>query len=494
MDILPLVKIREDDALLVGEDIINLAKLVQWELPVAEAVVVFPPELQFKSVLKHYNLKSREVFEASLTIIKKEILKLKPPEDLIKLLKQKQVKNHLKVYQGLLEGWLAEVRSKIWREGSNESINLNLSAECVFFTQNIVANGQAYLDNDQVKVEGVVTPADVEGIEDLVLKAQKKLLLPQVFHFILVGKSRKVEFVKLTPYTPNVTLSKAKGTDSHELYSSTSPQNDKYIHNDNSAVKLFLDLSEDLILHSSIDGILICGEKSSQHLSAISRFEFQVLRLVEAARSLPQGQVIFKLSDVIEHKAGVRGVLRLIHQQSLLKEDAEAVLFARNKQQLLNVSAAIPFVRSVYEFLQIKRDLAVLGLSRKGSLKLWLELCVPENIINLEEYLVAGQDGVIINLDELSSAIGGFDLDVPESIFYKKQISALLKLLEDGLKLLHKSKVPVLVSGKLSQDQEVLEFLISRGLYGVVADLVGTQSFKNHLQFIEHRVLRQKIN
>ena len=74
-----------------------------------------------------------------------------------------------------------------------------------------------------------------------------------------------------------------------------------------------------------------------------------------------------------------------IHQKSLFTPLVEAVDFARQKKGLTNVHIVIPFVRNVHELQQLKRELAVYKLVRKASLGIWLEMAVPENIINIED-------------------------------------------------------------------------------------------------------------
>jgi hypothetical protein len=59
--------------------------------------------------------------------------------------------------------------------------------------------------------------------------------------------------------------------------------------------------------------------------------------------------------------------------------------------------------------MQLKRELAVKKLVRKNSLQLWMEVAVPENIVNIEDYLLAGIDGVVLNIDELAAHLNGYD-------------------------------------------------------------------------------------
>lgn len=466
MDLLPISKIRDEDVPIFGANIINLARLSRAGLPVAEGVAVAAPEFKFRTILKHFNLKDREIFESSLTIIIQEVMKIPCPMELDQ-----------SIWKSLLEFWLSEIKTRIWREGLGDQ-TWNLTSQCVFFTKKINGSGRALAQNVEME-SGKISQSLENQIKQAVKKADQLLFLPQVYQFII--EKNKFYLIKLTPHTPDP----IKKEDDWLMDPVEKPKL-------KSSVRVFLDLSEGFELVENINGILIRAEELSG-LSEIDKFEQLVFRLVEAGSTGPELQVIMKLSDLVESRDGVRGSLRLLHQKSLLKGEVEAFLFARRKKNLLNLSLAIPFTRSVNEFLEIKRELASLGVSRKGSLKLWLELCVPENILNLDEYVESGLDGVIINLDELSSFLGGFDHQTPESIFYKKQIKALIKLLEDGLKLLNKSKVPFLVSGELSLHDEVLHFLIDKGVYGIIANQTLANSLDQHLRFMETRVVRAKL-
>jgi phosphoenolpyruvate synthase/pyruvate phosphate dikinase len=132
----------------------------------------------------------------------------------------------------------------------------------------------------------------------------------------------------------------------------------------------------------------------------------------------------------------------------------------------------------------------VLGITRQGNLKLWVELSVPENFLNLEEYLEKGFDGVLINLDELTTRIGGFNPKSEEGIFYRKQVKAVLKLLEPALKLLHKEKILTVVTGELAIHDDVLDFLVEKGAYGISVDSTNFLSIHERLRLIEKRVIK----
>ncbi|MBU1032172.1 hypothetical protein KKE03_04620, partial [Patescibacteria group bacterium] len=76
--------------------------------------------------------------------------------------------------------------------------------------------------------------------------------------------------------------------------------------------------------------------------------------------------------------------------------------------------------------------------------------------------------------------------------FYKSEVEGLLKFLEDPLKLLHKSKIPFIASGSLTFEQKVLEFLVEKGVYGVVAEKYEAHSAKDLLYQVEKRIILRR--
>ena len=482
MDLLPIKSIREEDAPFVGQDLFNLARLTQADLPVAPGIVVFPPEFKLKTVLEHFQYKQKEVFEQSLHLVKKEIAQIPAPQELESVLKSHQLESE-KIWLSLLEAWLNQIRGRIWQQGFYKGLTDNLLAQPIFFTDKINSSGEAYFDKltDQLVIkfhQGKISPIQITHLQQIVKKGDKKLFLPQIYSWV-VDKSLKI--VKVHPFTQHHPQEV-----NPELLNLPTKLQTVVSSPIKTAIKIFIDPGSSLQTEQGIDGVLLKGEN-------ILDFDQKAWQLAELATNLPNIPIIYKLADQVEKFGGVRGSLRLIHQQSLLKKEVEVFLFARNKRGLINTQVALPFVRSVGEFLQLKRDLAALKVTRKGSLKIWLELAVPENLLNLEEYLVAGFDGALINLDELASWIGGFEPQIPESVFYKKQIKALLKILEDPLKLLSKSRTPVLVTGSLTLNDEVLRFLIDKAVGGLVVSSINADSARNYLQMVEKHHLRSKL-
>lgn len=478
MNILPIRTLSESDQPIFGINLLNLAKLQRVGLSVASGVAISPPPILLNTLLKHIEKVDKEVFEQRLTIIKKDVSALKIPVELSEalckynnffidgtLLKKKE-----EAWIKLLEIWLNEIRSKIWREGFSEGTLSSLSPQAVFFIPGKCLKILAYFNPDlnevEIKSDEKINPVFLKKIDQFVIEGNKKLFLPQVYYFLIYENN--LSLVKLLPFTQ--TLPNAKLP---EVIIPKDKQN-KLVK---SAVKLFLNLSDGFTISTNLDGVLIEGEK-------IKGVEDTIFKLVESALSFPGKPIIYKLPE---------GASSFINQNKILKDAVDSFLTARNIKNLLNIELAIPRVCSTDELLQIKRELASMGVSRRGTLKYWLEFAVPENILNIEDYLDAGIDGVIVDLDNLQKLLGGYDSR--ETEFYQKQVKALISFLKPSFKVLHKVTIPVLVKGQLAIFPDVLDFLIENGVWGVVVNSpVEAESLPEHFAWLEKRMVLKKFS
>lgn len=513
IEILPIKLLRDEDAQTFGSLNVALAKLGRSALPVAPGIVVTSPQLHLKTVLEHYDFGSKEVFQQSLTLVKKELAALPIPEKLQSELKSHKeffVNKHLvdsikNVWMVLLEGWIEEIKERLWRGGFSQGVTENLETQIIIFVKKIDSFGTLSCEGEKTYLEvtsGKVDPAIRKKLSELVRKANKKLFIPHAYEWVVDGG---VELTKVLPFTPVFNQRVSQTPEVSILTPGIALQK--------SVVKIFYNLSEakisssaydlsnNFVIEPNIDGIYIASEKIFDLNKPRESFEELVFRIVEAATTFPNSPILVKLADKSEGMGGVRGTLRLIHQQSLLDPLIAALDFARHKKGLTNVHIVFPFVRSPKELSQIKRDLAVKKLMRKNSLQQWLEIAVPENIVNLEEYLTLGVDGVVLNLNELAAYFGGYDHTQEELLFYNHEVIAsfayknevgLIKFLEDGLKLLHKSKIKFIATGSLSLHPQVLDFLVEKGVHGVVVEKYEAHSAHDLLHQVEKRLVTRR--
>lgn len=496
VEILPIRSLADEDAPIFGSLNVILAKLHRTGFNVGSGIVVTAPNFKLKSILEHYDFGKKEVFEQSLTLVKKEINSIPIPEILVAeagknkeyFVNGENVKSVKNLWPVLLTIWLDQIKNRLWNSGFYPGITESLDPQTVIFTKKIKSFGNVYFDlfADDVVVSvkvGKPHPNDIKKLVEIVKIANKKLLLPYEYGWILDGE---VKFVSINQYTPSAV------TDSSPIVVGSRASPCKAVQK--SAVKVFFDLSSELTIEKNIDGVYIDSGKTFDLNKPNDSFENLTFRVVESATSFPNSPVFVKLADKSEGMGKVRGCLRLLHQKSLFDPLTEVLDFARHKKSLTNVHIVVPFVRGVNELLKMKRELAVKKLARKNSLQLWMEVALPENIVNLEEYLIAGIDGVVLNLDELISYFNGVDSAQEELVFYKSEVSGLLKFLEDGIRLLHKSKIPFIAYGSLTFNPKVLEYLVEKGVMGVVVERFEVHSAYDLLSQVEKRMIFRKDN
>lgn len=509
IEILPIRLLTDEDAQIFGSLNVALAELSRLGLAVGNGIVITSPQIKLRTVLEHFDFGAKEVFEQTLTLVKKEINSIPVPEVLSGeagkhnqfLLDGERIKSVKNLWLKLLGLWLDQIKARIWNNGFYEGITEDLTPQVVTFIKRLDGFGHAYFDplQDDVQISvkvGKLHPNDQRKIFEIVGQANKKLFIPHEYEWVLDGG---VKLVGIKPYTPSViharSASEARRANAGIQLEESRSELDPHMRGDDKkrcAVKVFFDLSTGLTTEKDIDGVYIASEKLFDLNKPQDSFDNLVLRLVESAVAFPDSPILFKLADKSEGMGKVRGALRLFHQKSLFDPLAEVLDFVRFKKGLTNIHIIIPFVRGVNELLKIKRELAVKKLARKNSLGHWMEVAVPENIINMEEYLIAGIDGVVLNLNELISHLNGFDSSEGELAFYKQEVEGLLKFMEDGIRLLHKSKVPFIAYGSLTFYPKVLEFLVEKGVMGVVAERYEAHSAKDLLYQTERRMILRK--
>lgn len=500
VDILPIRHLTDEDSLIFGSLQINLGKLSRSGLQIGTGIVVTAPNLKLRTILEHFDVLSnsgkKEIFEQSLILVRKEISSIEVPQILSKeagkhnnfFVNGVKIKSIKELWRYLLNGWIDQIKERLWKEGFQKGLTENLDPQIVIFAKKIRAWGNGYFDSllsdTVINVRlGKLAPNELKKLDELVKNANKKLFIPHQYEWILD------EDVKITKILPLPSHYFSETLPPGQIHYKEEKENKQVFK---SAVKVFLDFSQGLVVEKEVDGVYIASEKIFDLNKPEASFENLVFKLVESSMTFPKYPVFCKLADKSEGMGRVRGALRLLHQKSLFDPLVSALDFVRHKKGLTNIHMVVPFVRSVQEFLQIKRELAVKKLSRKASLQLWMEAAVPENILNLGNYLIEGLDGIVLNLDELIGFLGGFDKEEGELIFYKNEVESLLNFLEEGLKLLNKSKIPFIAFGSLALNPKVLDFLVGKGVHGMIVERYEAQSSYSLLSQAEKRLILGK--
>lgn len=109
---------------------------------------------------------------------------------------------------------------------------------------------------------------------------------------------------------------------------------------------------------------------------------------------------------------GFRGAFRYVASPEVFNLELQAIKKVREKYD--NLHLMIPFVRSPEELAKVRRLVASEGLFEKSSFKFWMMVEIPVNVIQIEDFIKVGIDGVSIGSNDLTMLIEGTDRDNSE--------------------------------------------------------------------------------
>lgn len=153
----------------------------------------------------------------------------------------------------------------------------------------------------------------------------------------------------------------------------------------------------------------------------------QVMAVAKAFGSRP---IIYRLSDLNTHQyqqleygsdyetteanpaLGYHGAYRHSHNGDQLKLELQAVKKARQYHK--NIWLMVPFVRTPDELIEIKHYMSQLSLHRGSTLKLFMMVEVPANVILIDQFIGVGLDGVSIGSNDLTQLLLGTDRHNPQ--------------------------------------------------------------------------------
>lgn len=182
-------------------------------------------------------------------------------------------------------------------------------------------------------------------------------------------------------------------------------------------------------------------------------------------RSLKGGE---KYEEVEENPMlGYRGASRYITDIATFKLELAAIKKVR--KQYDNLWVMIPFVRTVDEMaktLQIMKDE---GLKRSDTLKIWMMVEVPSNIILLEKFLALGIDGISIGSNDLTQLTLGIDRDSAKlASTFDERDEAVMASIERAVKVARSMGVTSSICGQApSVYPEITEKLVAWGATSV---------------------------
>lgn len=452
LNCLELRFVRHEDEEYLSKQIVQLAHLKQFDFPVADGIVILPPQKEINSFLKRLYIRNFQDLELSSANLKKSITGIPLPEKLVLYQKIIDVE---RIWKSLLIAWFEELVSRVHRNDYKK----DLSPRLVVFSGVIKAQGIAYLNPVDLKVvinvqEGNLTESIKTQLEAVTIKADKKLYGNFIYHWIV---EHSLKITKVTPFTPTDPKLQDFQTDDKKTIKEKSTSKKSY-------TKIFYNGSLNLSLDKGIDGVIINSASIQDDIKDIEGIEKRIWKLVETTVSMQSDPVIYMIDT------------------NCLKQEAEIFNFVRNKKQLLNLQIGVPTSGTPENFAAVKRELSGFGINRKGTLKLWLEFGTTENFINLDKYLEIGLDGVIINLDQLYVSLFGVKAD---QVDRSQAVKVLMKFLDNYVGLFKKEGISLLVTGEILADDDLLRFLIDKKVWGVVINTSEQYGLKEYVYEVE---------
>jgi pyruvate,water dikinase len=288
------------------------------------------------------------------------------------------------------------------------------------------------------------------------------------------------------------------------------------------ATKLYVNITQHehtkVVAHEHIDGVgyfqtdLLIKELGIHPQKLVNESQDKVYtdklvrQLEEVCKAFAPRPVVFSFTDLLTPELrqldggklyepvernpliGFRGTYKLIHSSKLFSMELHAVKQIRNAG-INNLWLTIPFVRTVRELEEVKRILNAAGLGRTPTLRLWMQVATPANLISLDTFIMAGIDGVSIDLDSIISLLLGVDKQNSEVVKeFNPHDPAVLWILEQAVKICHKHHVPISISGQTpSQYPSLLEKFVNWGVTSVSVEPNAIHSARKEIMEAERK-------
>jgi pyruvate,water dikinase len=170
---------------------------------------------------------------------------------------------------------------------------------------------------------------------------------------------------------------------------------------------------------------------------------------------------------------GFRGAFRYVASPEVFNLELTAIKNVREKYD--NLHLMIPFVRSPEELVKVRRLVATSGLFEKPSFKFLMMVEIPVNVIQIEDFIKVGIDGVSIGSNDLTMLIEGTDRDNSEvSQAFNERSPAVLWALRRVIRKCSAAGVTSSICGQAPSEYEDLVKKLVR--YGITSISVNPDS------------------
>lgn len=232
--------------------------------------------------------------------------------------------------------------------------------------------------------------------------------------------------------------------------------------------------------------VLDSGKKYQDLIKSKTKTVEVIVKYIMEVADKAEVPVIYTLASEIyrEDLNSPFGASRISGGQSLAEIELEAIRIVRNKNNMKNVWLAIPFIRDVNEFLEVKKLVFLSKLRRSPSFKIFAVIDNSSSALLIEDLDEAGLDGLIYDLDVLSKHTLGYF--VPG----KTPVSGIVRLLETSMKIAGDRKIKSIVSGTSIEESYDIKTLMNLGFTTIAVSIEKIESIKSKIQEIEKSKLK----
>lgn len=166
---------------------------------------------------------------------------------------------------------------------------------------------------------------------------------------------------------------------------------------------------------------------------------------------------------------GFRGSYRFLKDPEVFELELSAIKRVRNVLGFKNLWIMVPFARTPLEFAKVKKQLSAHGLERSNTLKIWLMIETPANVILFEEFIKEGVDGISIGSNDLTMLTLGVDRDNTNvASIFDEQNEAVMRSIEHVIKLAKRHNITSSICGQFpSVYPESIKKLVAWGITSV---------------------------
>jgi pyruvate,water dikinase len=182
-------------------------------------------------------------------------------------------------------------------------------------------------------------------------------------------------------------------------------------------------------------------------------------------RSLPGGKVWEP--EEPNPMLGFRGAFRYVNNPEVFSLELQAI--KRVREKFNNFHLMVPFCRSPEELAKVRRLVASEGLFESTSFKFWMMCEIPVNVIQIEDFIKVGIDGISIGSNDLTMLILGTDRDNADvASAYNERSPAVLWALRRVIRRCARLGVTCSICGQApSQYEDLVQKLVKWGITSV---------------------------